>query len=249
MPPQELFSRRLFQALRRLLNFGAALLFLLLCAPVLAWAAIAVKLSSPGPVFYRQKRVGLGGQIFEIWKFRTMFAAGQNGPSVTAQDDDRITPLGRHLRSWKLDELPQLFNVLKGEMNLVGPRPQVPRFVDCFDSRLRGIVLSVRPGMTGPTALYFRREEFLLTGQSHRERFYITQILPMKLRMDAEYVRTQSLRNDLRVLADTLHLVLSRLTGQAGHSGIPAVYDLTELRTTHLVPIAEPPRRAVSKTA
>jgi lipopolysaccharide/colanic/teichoic acid biosynthesis glycosyltransferase len=253
MPPCELFSRDLssrglIPALRRGMDFSAALAFLLLSAPVLAWAALAVKISSPGPVFYRQNRVGRDGRIFEIWKFRTMMATSQNGPLVTAQDDVRITPLGRRLRSWKLDELPQLFNVLCGEMSLVGPRPQVPCFVDCFDPRLRRIVLSVRPGMTGPTALYFRREEFLLAGQPDRERFYMSQILPLKLQMDAEYVRTRSLRNDLRVLADTLHLIVSRLTGQAGHSGIPAIYDLAELRLAPIGQSAEP-RMAVSKTA
>ena len=261
MPPRELFSRELSceslqashaesrseSALRRL-EVGAALCLLLLCAPVLLWAMLAVRLSSPGPVFYRQKRVGRDGRIFEIWKLRTMVAACQNGPFVTAQDDVRITPLGRHLRSWKLDELPQLFNVIHGDMSLVGPRPQVPRFVDCFDAGLRRVVLSVRPGMTGPTALCFRHEEFLLAGQPDRERFYITQLLPIKVQMDAQYVRTRSLRNDMRILADTLHLVLSRLTGHAGHSGIPAVCDLAEIQTAQIAHAAEP-RMALSKRA
>ncbi|MGI4787741.1 MAG: sugar transferase [Janthinobacterium lividum] len=234
MPPRELFMRlpavrHSERVQRRLLDFSAALFLLLLCAPVLFWAAIAVKLSTPGPVLYRQKRVGRGGRIFEIWKFRTMFTGPQSGPCVTAQDDTRITPLGKYLRSWKLDELPQLFNVIRGEMSLVGPRPQVPRFVDCFDARLRRIILSVRPGMTGPTALYFRHEEFLLAGIADRECFYVKHLLPIKMQMDAEYVRIRTLRDDLGILADTLHLVVSRLTGQAGRSGIAAVCDMAEL--------------------
>jgi len=246
-------------AASRLLDLGAASLLLLLCAPVLLWAALAVKLTSPGPVFYRQERVGHGGQIFQIWKFRTMFTArcaGQDGPLVTAQDDCRITPLGRHLRSWKLDELPQLFNVLRGDMSLVGPRPQVPRFVDCFDPGLRQVVLSVRPGVTGPTALFFRHEEFLLSGQLNREQFYLAQIMPVKLQMDAEYVRRRSLPYDLQILADTAHLVLSRLAGRAGYSGIPTASEIPALQTAELAQqtvelaqMADMARSAVTRTA
>lgn len=222
----------------RLLDLCAASLLLLLCAPLLLWAAIAVALTSPGPVFYRQERVGRGGKIFQIWKFRTMFIASGAGPLVTAQDDCRITPLGRHLRSWKLDELPQLFNVLCGDMSLVGPRPQVPRFVDRFDPGLRRVVLSVRPGMTGPTALFFRHEEFLLSGQSDREQFYFAQIMPIKLQMDAEYMCRRSLPSDLQILADTAHLVLSRLAGRAGHSGIPAVSEVSALLAVEAAELA-----------
>ncbi len=217
---------RTSDVLRRALDVGGSLLLLTLSLPVLLPAALAVKLSSPGPVFYRQERVGQGGRRFQIWKLRTMRVSAAGGPLVTAQDDARITPLGSRLRSWKLDELPQLFNVIYGDMSLVGPRPQVPRFVDRFDPERRRIVLSVRPGITGPTALYFRHEEYLLAGRADQERFYIAHILPVKLAMDAEYVRARSLRGDLRVLGDTLYLVLSRLAGRAGHSGIPAALEL-----------------------
>ncbi len=223
------------RVLRRGLDAGGSLILLTLSAPVLLWAAAAIKISSPGPVFYRQVRVGRGGRLFSIWKLRTMRTTAEpSGPLVTAQDDARITPLGKRLRSWKLDELPQLFNVLKGEMSLVGPRPQVPRFVDCFDPEQRRTVLGVRPGMTGLTALYFRHEEFLLSGQPDREQFYITQILPIKLQMEAAYVRDRSLQGDLRILEDTLHLVLSRLAGRAGHSGVPAVNALSDLEAAEL---------------
>jgi lipopolysaccharide/colanic/teichoic acid biosynthesis glycosyltransferase len=194
--------------------------------PALLWAAAAIKISSPGPVFYRQERVGRGGRLFSIWKLRTMRLSAAGGPLVTALDDARITPLGRRLRSWKLDELPQLFNVICGDMSLVGPRPQVPRFVDRFDPERRRIVLSVRPGITGPTALYFRHEEYLLAGQADREHIYFAHLLPLKLEMDAAYVRARSLRGDLRVMADTLYLVLSRLAGRAGRSGVPAALEL-----------------------
>lgn len=217
---------RTSDVLRRGLDVGGSLLLLTVSAPVLLPAALAVKLSSPGPVFYRQERAGCGGRLFRIWKLRTMRLSAADGPLVTAQDDVRITPAGRRLRSWKLDELPQLFNVITGDMSLVGPRPQVPRFVDRFDPERRRIVLSVRPGITGPTALYFRHEEYLLAGQADWEQLYLARILPVKLGMDAEYVRARSLRGDLRVLADTLYLVLSRLVGRAGCSGIPAALAL-----------------------
>ncbi len=213
-------------ALRRALDVGISLLLLILSLPVLLAAAAAIKLSSPGPVFYRQERVGQGGRLFQIWKLRTMRLSAAGGPLVTAQDDVRITPTGQRLRSWKLDELPQLLNVICGDMSLVGPRPQVPRFVECFDPQRREIVLSVRPGITGPTALYFRHEEYLLAGQADREQVYLAHLLPVKLEMDAEYVRACSFQGDLRVLADTLYLVLSRLAGRAGHSGIPAALEL-----------------------
>ncbi len=221
-------------ALRRGLDVGGSLLLLTLSAPVLLTAALTIKLSSLGPVFYRQERVGMSGRLFRIWKLRTMQTtpgtAGVDGPLVTAQDDTRITPVGRCLRSWKLDELPQLFNVICGDMSLVGPRPQVPRFVDRFDPGRREIVLSIRPGITGPTALYFRHEEYLLAGHADREQVYFARILPVKLRMDVDYVRVRSLRGDLRVLADTLYLVLSRLAGRPGHSGIPAALALPVLQ-------------------
>ena len=214
--------------LRRMLDTGVAGLLLLLAAPPLLCAALAITLTSPGPAFYRQERVGRHGRLFRIWKLRTMTVAVQCGPAVTAQDDPRITPLGRRLRSWKIDELPQLLNVIRGEMSLVGPRPQVPRFVDRFDPERRSLVLSVRPGMTGLSALYFRHEEFLLSGQPDREQCYVSRILPVKLGLEADYVQARCLRGDLKLLSDTLYLVLSRVVGRAGHSGIPAVMVLPQ---------------------
>jgi len=229
--------------LRRTLDLGTAVLLLLLAAPALLCAALAITLTSLGPVFYRQERVGRHGRLFRIWKLRTMTANGPCGPAVTAQDDPRITPLGRCLRSWKIDELPQLLNVICGEMSLVGPRPQVPRFVDCFDPERRRLVLSVRPGMTGLSALRFRHEEFLLMGQPDREQCYVTRILPVKLALEAEYVQARCLRGDLALLLDTLRLVLLRVVGRAGHSGIPAVMVLPDAswqQTSELQPTSEP---------
>lgn len=207
MPPQEPrlpASHPTDKAIRRLLDTGIALTLLILLSPVLILVSLLVLLTSRGFLLYRQKRVGLDGRLFEICKFRTMTAgADRHGPSVTSADDCRITPVGRFLRRSKLDELPQLWNVVKGDMSLVGPRPQVPRFVECFDPSLRQIVLHVRPGITGPTALHFRHEEALLADKTDRESYYIEQILPIKLEMDADYVRNRSLRSDMRILTQT----------------------------------------------
>ena len=207
MPPQELRLPAIRPAdslIRRLLDAGIALTLLILLSPVLLFAALLVLLTSRGSLLYRQKRVGRDGQLFDICKFRTMDAgADRRGPSVTSADDSRITPAGRFLRRSKLDELPQLWNVVRGDMSLVGPRPQVPRFVECFDPSLRRLVLHVRPGITGPTALHFRHEESLLADKVDRESFYIEQILPVKLEMDAEYVRNRSIGSDMRILTQT----------------------------------------------
>jgi lipopolysaccharide/colanic/teichoic acid biosynthesis glycosyltransferase len=192
---------------KRLLDVVIASLLILFLSPLLLVVSVWIKLTSRGPVLYKQKRIGRYGRPFAIFKFRTMYqGADRCGPSVTASDDDRITPVGRILRDNKIDELPQLFNVVRGEMSLVGPRPQVPRFVEHFEPELREIVLRVRPGITGSTSLYFRHEERLLTDQEDREGFYIRHILPVKLRMDADYVLARSLRADLGVLIETLRL-------------------------------------------
>ncbi len=193
--------------LRRLMDIAVALALLVLLLPFFALICLLIVCTSPGLPIFRQKRVGRDGRLFHIYKFRTMHPnADQFGPSVTATDDPRITPIGRRLRDNKLDELPQLFNVLRGDMSLVGPRPQVPRFVEHFEPSLRPVVLAVRPGITGPTTLHFRHEERMLAAQDNREDYYIQRILPTKLAMDAQYVRTRSLRNDMRVLGETVRL-------------------------------------------
>ena len=194
---------------KRLLETIVSVALLILVSPVLVVVALIVWRSSPGPLFYRQKRVGRDGKIFDIMKFRTMcVGADQYGPSVTSCDDSRITPVGRFLRNSKLDELPQLFNVVNGTMSLVGPRPQVPRFVDHFEPEKRDVVLSVRPGVTGLTALCFRNEERLLSNISDRETYYIERILPVKLELDAWYVQHRSLAKDLYIFSATAILLL-----------------------------------------
>jgi lipopolysaccharide/colanic/teichoic acid biosynthesis glycosyltransferase len=208
-----------YDGVKRVLDIIAGILLVIAFAWPLLVIAIAVYCASTGGVFYRQKRVGKNNRDFFVYKFRTMYVdSDRRGPLITSSDDARITPLGRILRNNKLDELPQLFNVIKGDMSLVGPRPQVPRFVDEFLPEHRAVVLAVRPGITGPTQLKFRCEELMLQGRNDRERYYIETLLPIKCQMDVDYVQQRSLGKDLRVLWDTAVIVFSglfrRITGR-----------------------------------
>jgi len=196
------------RAAKRIVDIVIAVSLLILLSPVFLIVGFLILCSSPGPLFYRQKRVGRDGRIFDIYKFRTMYCdADKRGPSVTSADDCRITRIGRRLRSYKLDELPQFLNVLRGDMSLVGPRPQVPQYVKHFDPRMRDVVLGVRPGITGPTALVFRREEDILANREDREAFYIDRVIPVKLGMDVQYVQTRSFWEDIKILSETALLL------------------------------------------
>jgi lipopolysaccharide/colanic/teichoic acid biosynthesis glycosyltransferase len=190
--------------LKRLFDLIAAGFGVILLSPVLIAVAIAVKLDSRGPVFFRQERVGRGFRPFRIFKFRTMVVdAPERGGQITSgHEDPRITRVGRFLRRWKIDEFPQLFNVLHGEMSLVGPRPEVPRFVDMFRAEYTE-VLQVRPGITDLASIKFRDEASLLSGSDNPERTYVEQILPEKLALAREYVARSSLVFDLRILFRT----------------------------------------------
>ena len=184
---------------KRTLDLILSLVGLALLWPLLASLALWIKLDSPGPVLYRGKRVGKDGQPFHMCKFRTMeLGAERRGPAVTYRDDPRITRAGRFLRRTKLDELPQLFNVVKGEMSLVGPRPEDPTYVAFYDEKQRQ-VLSVKPGVTGPTQLEYRDEASMLEGSSVDDD-YVSRLMPQKLKLDLEYVHTRSLMLDLRIL-------------------------------------------------
>jgi lipopolysaccharide/colanic/teichoic acid biosynthesis glycosyltransferase len=189
--------------MKRVLDVVLAAGLLIATSPLLAAAALAVRLSSPGPILHRATRVGLHGRPFTILKLRTMARdAAVTGPGITAAGDRRVTPLGRLLRHSRLDELPQLWNVLRGDMSLVGPRPEDPRFVVLYTPEQR-LVLSVRPGITGPSQLTFRHEQGLLANDDP-EASYVREILPRKLSMDLDYVRGRGLGGDLRILVRTL---------------------------------------------
>ncbi len=188
--------------LKRTFDIVVSTFSLIALFPLFLLAALLVKLDSPGPVFYRGPRVGKNGRIFHIYKFRTMVVdAPKRGPGITRGNDPRITRVGRWLRKLKIDEMPQLINVLKGEMSIVGPRPEDPRYVAHYTPEQRR-VLTVRPGMASPAFIKYRHEEDILAAAGDRwEEVYRTQVLPDKLRMDLEYIDTQSFWGDLLILA------------------------------------------------
>ncbi|MCE9659493.1 MAG: sugar transferase [Burkholderiales bacterium] len=195
---------------KRLLDVVAAALGLLLLLPLFLVIAAAIKLESPGPVFFRQERVGRHGRPFRIFKFRTMAtAAAANGPQVTAAGDSRVTAVGAWLRRFKLDELAQLIDVLRGTMSLVGPRPEVPRFVEHYPPEWRERLLSVRPGITDFASVRYRDEGELLAAAADPEREYIEVVLPAKLQYALDYVDNPTMGTDLRVLGLTLRTVFA----------------------------------------
>lgn len=196
-------------AAKRVCDLTFALLGLIVLLPAFGLIAIAIKLDSPGTIFFRGKRVGKDGAIFYIYKFRTMIAdAAQRGPGITTGDDWRITRVGRFLRRTKLDELPQLLNVVKGEMSLVGPRPEDPAYVARYSPEERK-VLSVLPGITSAATLVFRDEERLLQRRDWEE-YYLETVLPRKLAIELEYLARRNLWTDFKILQKTL-LALLRL--------------------------------------
>lgn len=193
--------------LKRAFDVAASAAGLVLTAPVLAATAVAVRTSSPGPVLFRQERVGRGGRPFRIHKFRTM-RVDHDGVAVSGTGDPRVTRVGAVLRRTKLDELPQLFDVLRGEMSLVGPRPEVPQYVAQWPADLRPVILSVRPGITDPASIEFRNEADELAAVPDPERHYVEHILPRKAQAYARYVRQQSFVGDLALLGRTLKTVV-----------------------------------------
>jgi lipopolysaccharide/colanic/teichoic acid biosynthesis glycosyltransferase len=197
--------------LKRLFDFLGALLALALLWPLLLGIALAVRLDSPGPALFRQERVGRHGRTFRIHKFRTMAAdAPARGLPLTVGADPRITRVGAWLRRTRLDELPQFIDILRGDMSLVGPRPEVPRYVARYPDALRDRVLAVRPGLTDPASLQFIDEAALLAAAADPEREYVEVILPRKLRLAADYAERASLASDLAVLWRTLVRLLAR---------------------------------------
>ncbi|MGD8475206.1 MAG: sugar transferase, partial [Anaerolineae bacterium] len=199
-------TKRLDAALRRTVDMVVASIGLLLLSPILLLLSLAVKLTSKGPVFYRALRVGRDGRTFHLLKFRTMVAgADQIGPGLTLDRDPRITPMGRRLRSHRLDELPQLWNVLVGDMSLVGSRPEDPRFVAHYTEEQREI-LKARPGVTGPAQIAFRNEPERLRHASDPEGVYLREIMPAKLAIDLEYLRRRTVWTELGMIVGTLRI-------------------------------------------
>lgn len=195
---------------KRLFDFSCSLLGLALASPVFLLIALWIKLDSKGPVFFKQLRIGKDGKTFLIYKFRTMVTDAQRlGKQLTLADDKRITRCGAVLRKYKLDELPQLINVIKGEMSLVGPRPEVPRYVAYYNQEQKK-VLSVHPGLTDEASIKYRNESELLVDAHNAEQLYIETIMPDKLRINIQYIEQASLRTDCRIILKTIRAVLKR---------------------------------------
>jgi lipopolysaccharide/colanic/teichoic acid biosynthesis glycosyltransferase len=195
---------------KRLFDLVVAFVGLIALAPIWLVVGLLIKLESPGSVLYKGDRIGKDGVPFKIFKFRTMVInADRMGPALTHGKDARITRVGRVLRKWKIDEFPQLFNVLRGEMSLVGPRPESPNYVQHYTPEQRR-VLQVKPGITGLTQVRFRHEETLLSHCTNLEEEYIQKIMPQKLALDLEYVGSQSLFLDLQLIVQTFVSVFAK---------------------------------------
>jgi lipopolysaccharide/colanic/teichoic acid biosynthesis glycosyltransferase len=195
---------------KRLFDITSSLLGLLLIAPLLLLIALLVVLDSRGGVFYRQVRVGKDNRDFRLLKFRSMAqGSDRKGLLTVGGKDSRVTRTGYYLRKYKLDELPQLVNVLKGDMSLVGPRPEVRKYVSLYDeNQLK--VLSVRPGITDPASIAYSNENELLGSAENPEKLYIEEIMPAKLRMNLDYIRSQSFSGDVRIIGSTITKIISR---------------------------------------
>ena len=201
-------KRRVQLALKRLMDIAVSGGALLVIWPVLALIALAIKMDDPGPVFYRQVRVGRDGKTFRIFKFRTMVVdADKKGLAITVGRDSRITRVGAILRKTKLDELAQLINVFTGEMSFVGPRPEVPKYVDMYTPYQRQVLL-VRPGITDYASIAYRNENDLLEGAEDPERMYIDVIMPDKIELNMKYLREISPIADIRLIFKTIIAVI-----------------------------------------
>lgn len=191
--------------LKRLFDIIVSTLGLILVLPIIVLIAIAIKLDSPGPVLYKGVRIGKEGKPFRMHKFRSMVQnADKIGGPSTAGDDPRLTRMGKFMKKFQLDELPQLFNVLKGEMSLVGPRPEVPMYVGMMTPEEKQIILSVKPGMTDWASLWDFREGEILKGSSDPEKTYQEKIRPEKIRLQMKYVRERNFLVDLQIILQTL---------------------------------------------
>ncbi len=195
--------------LKRIFDIFFASFGLIIISPLLLLIAIWIKLDSPGPIFFRQERVGQFGTSFRIHKFRTMVTdAEKRGMQLTVGKDNRITRSGCFLRHYKLDELPQLIDVLVGNMSLVGPRPEVPKYVACYPDNIRDLVLSVKPGITDLASIEFREENKILGLSTNPEKTYINEILPIKLKYYIQYTQKNNIFLDLLIILRTFQAIL-----------------------------------------
>lgn len=206
---ETLYSMLLIMDIIRVLDFVFSLVGLIILAPVLLVLAVIIKLSSRGPVFYRQQRVGKHGKDFKLYKFRSMYTdAEKKGLLTVGGKDNRITPIGYYLRKYKVDELPQLINVLLGEMSLVGPRPEVRRYVDLYSAEQKQ-VLKVLPGITDYASIAFRNENELLGTAPDPEAMYVNEIMPKKIELNFSYINNRSVRNYFAIILQTFRTAIA----------------------------------------
>lgn len=195
---------------KRIFDIVVATAGLLILLPFLVLIALAIALDSKGPILFLQQRIGKGGEPFFLFKFRTMHVGSDKGTAITVGNrDPRITRVGYYLRKSKMDELPQLYNVLKGEMSFVGPRPEVKKFVDLYTPEQRR-VLDVAPGMTDYASILFRNENELLAGKRDPVTFYVDHIMPQKLQLNLEYIDSNNLWVDIKILFKTLVVIFRK---------------------------------------
>ena len=191
--------------IKRLFDIISSAVGLVITSPLFLYVVFLIKKESPGPIFYKAQRVGRGGRMFTMYKFRTMVInADKIGGPSTAADDPRLTKIGLFLKKYQLDELPQLINVLKGDMSVVGPRPEVKVYVDMMTEGEKNVILSVRPGITDLASLWNFHEAELLKGSADPEKTYMEEIRPEKLRLQQEYVKKQSFFSDLGIIFKTI---------------------------------------------
>ena len=234
--------------LKRAIDIIGSGLGLVALSPLLLGLACAVKITSRGPVLYRQTRLGRGGRPFSIYKFRSMVdGAEHRGARVTGAGDERVTPLGLFLRRHKLDELPQLWNVLRGDMSLVGPRPEVPEFAALYPEEFAR-VLSVRPGVTHRATQLFRNEEELLARAADPRSFYVERILPRKLAIYLADLDRATVARDLRTILDTVFNRSAKIELEFVAGGADPAREAAAKRTMPVAPVARPKRQAATSS-
>lgn len=205
---KELSKKKFSLIVKRIFDIIASSIGLILLSPILILIAVCIKLDSKGPVFFKQVRVGKNKELFKIYKFRTMVTDAEKlGKQITVGNDARITKVGKFIRKCKLDELPQLINVFKGEMSLVGPRPEVTRYVELYDNYQEQILL-VQPGITDYASIEFRNENELLGHSQDPEKTYIYEIMPLKIDLNMKYIRNISLVEDVKIVLKTILVII-----------------------------------------
>ena len=195
---------------KRLFDIVSSFFGILILSPLFIMVSLMIKLSSKGPIIFKQERVGLNQKVFNIYKFRSMYAGTDTSKLLTAHVDKRITPVGQCIRKYKLDELPQLFNVLKGDMSVVGPRPPMKKLVKYYPERFKKIIFSVRPGMTDIAYLHFWNESELISQSDDQEAFYFGQILPKKLKYKLYYAKKHNFFLDIKIIFLTMYKIVFR---------------------------------------